>query len=496
MNAKVKSQVGGLRTGNWKVGISSQGMTLWRKNEERVQIATGTPARYLGGSKAIFKVPAGEVELNFNSFVSRDQQFARDMVDWISNPSSAPVPNLDDFKLNGWMALLVLLPFGIPFLTLGGAVPVLIAIGLFALNKVIAQSNVRSQILRSVACLATTLPFYALAGWLLFSAMEPGSSRSNKDRRYGQFAYKKTGKEVMISKYYPDGSTKVEIPRKIRGKLVTRIGGKAFKGSDKLRSITIPEGVTHIDKHAFGDCSNLKYVNFPKGLLEIGIQGFQGCDSLEEVTLPDSLHTIGSFAFDRCHGLRMVRNLGRVPEVSRSCFKGCKSLTEVVIPESVTKIGESAFEACSALRTIRFPDGLKEVGPKAFYKSAVVEIDLPDSVRVIGGKSFHDCIALKKVRLSAGVTSVPDKAFSGCLALTHIELPQSLVKIGEEAFKECKSMTEIHLPAQLSVVGKYGFLDCSALKNVSGGEGLEVYEHGALQGCISLESFPVLDGPS
>lgn len=51
------------------------------------------------------------------------------------------------------------------------------------------------------------------------------------------------------------------IPEKHKGKKVTAIAENAFKDA-KLQSITIPDGITSIDKYAFSNCDNLTSVYY------------------------------------------------------------------------------------------------------------------------------------------------------------------------------------------------------------------------------------------
>ena len=51
--------------------------------------------------------------------------------------------------------------------------------------------------------------------------------------------------------------TSVEIPSEINGVKVTAIGKDAFSYCSHLKKLTIPEGITTIEDHAFGCCTAL-----------------------------------------------------------------------------------------------------------------------------------------------------------------------------------------------------------------------------------------------
>lgn len=55
--------------------------------------------------------------------------------------------------------------------------------------------------------------------------------------------------------------TSVEIPSEINGIKVTAIGKDAFSYCSHLKKLTIPEGITTIEDHAFGCCTALTNIH-------------------------------------------------------------------------------------------------------------------------------------------------------------------------------------------------------------------------------------------
>lgn len=80
---------------------------------------------------------------------------------------------------------------------------------------------------------------------------------------------------------------------------VTKIGEKAFKDCNNLRTILIPETVEYIDHQAFQGCENLKYLNIPFSVKFIGDSVFDGCKKLRRLYIPDSVK--------KCHLLRNIQ---------------------------------------------------------------------------------------------------------------------------------------------------------------------------------------------
>ncbi len=69
------------------------------------------------------------------------------------------------------------------------------------------------------------------------------------------------------------------------------ISAVCFGGLEKLRSITLPEGLVAIDDSAFMR-TGLTSVSLPKNLKYLGPNAFDRCDSLEEINIPDDLSVV------------------------------------------------------------------------------------------------------------------------------------------------------------------------------------------------------------
>ena len=106
------------------------------------------------------------------------------------------------------------------------------------------------------------------------------------------------------------------------------MGLDAFKNCVGLEAITIPRGVTTVERSAFEGCTSLKDVKMD-GVTSIGSSAFRDCNGLTEITIPNGVTSIGFSAFYRCFGL-----------------------TEVTIPDSVEEIGNYAFEGCDSEKAV------------------------------------------------------------------------------------------------------------------------------------------------
>lgn len=95
-----------------------------------------------------------------------------------------------------------------------------------------------------------------------------------------------------------------------------------FRSCEKLKEVTVPEGMTCLPDSIFMECTALEKVNIPSTLKVIGDSTFRGCRSLDinKVLTGSSITEIGAYAFENI----VWDNL--------------------TIPASVQKIGAHAFE--------------------------------------------------------------------------------------------------------------------------------------------------------
>ena len=210
----------------------------------------------------------------------------------------------------------------------------------------------------------------------------------------------RNGKASII--LYSGTKTDLAIPASLDGYAVNAIEAFVFSEPDQKRlvAITLPPSIERIGKFAFSECEELKNVNFPEGLKEIGDSAF--------------------------------RNVG---------------LESLVLPSSLERIGESAFTDCQKLKSVNFPEGLKEIRRGAFAYTGLESVALPSSLERIEPSAFARCDALKTVRAAEGLTSIGQYAFRGCYELKDIYIPASVTNIAADAFSGIKSPPfTIHSP--------------------------------------------------
>lgn len=142
--------------------------------------------------------------------------------------------------------------------------------------------------------------------------------------------------------------------------------------SDNYLNLDSLEHYEKIDYYAFRDSDTLTKVKLPEGALVVEESMFFGCDNLETVIIPDSVELIEHYA-----------------------FFGCKKLKNVVIGESskLKRVSDYAFAQCDSLEKIRFAN-LKEIGYAAFWECdslKVVELINKEALEHCESNAFQGC---------------------------------------------------------------------------------------------------------
>ena len=302
------------------------------------------------------------------------------------------------------------------------------------------------------------------------------------------------------------------------GMNVTEIENQAFEGCNKLVNIKLPENLTEIrpsafscckslteitipksltDCNSYGDgifygCSNLKTINFEKGITRIPAFLFHGTDGLEEIDIPETVTTIGGDAFENCKNLTTVTGMKNVTKIGDNAFYNCSNLKEITIPDTVESMGTSIFYGCTSLKSVVLPNKRVNITGSTFYNCSSLEsITLPDTVEYIRNNAFYGCSSLKKIVWSKSIKEIENNAFKGCSSLTEIIIPDGVTSIGSNAFQNCTSLASVRIPNSVTSLGTYIFDGCSSLTDVTLGKGLTSIPSYMFSNCESLKNIKI-----
>ncbi len=324
-----------------------------------------------------------------------------------------------------------------------------------------------------------------------------------------------------------EGLTSVTIPNSVKS-----IGANAFEGCKNMTSVTIPSSVTTIGQSAFYGCSGLTLFTIPQGVTDIYSGTFVNCTGLKSVTIHKSVTSIYSEAFKGCNNIETLTyntdaigtcfsgktklktvNIGSsVTSIAQNAFSGCTGLTSITIPENVTTIGDHAFDGCTGLTSLTIPEGVTTIGSLAFRGcSGLKSVTIPESVTSIGYWAFEECTgietltyntnaivsrfssikSLKTVNIGNSVTSISNGAFQYCTGLSSLTIPNSVESIGSSAFRKCTGLESVAIPNSVELIGGDAFEDCSGLKLIIVSDSLKKIEYSAFENCSALTSIVI-----
>lgn len=192
---------------------------------------------------------------------------------------------------------------------------------------------------------------------------------------------------------------------------VTLNGSGQFALNRKLRSISLPEGITVIPDDFAEECMNLTNINIPSTVTTIGRRAFYLSPLSNVLRLPEGLTTIGDMAFYKASGLNEVTfpsTLALLGVSSCAEWTGVKALRccGAVPPESIMDVdgfgpfGKPDFSVNSGIFPnipVYVPTGsasLYRQAPGWEYFFNIIEVDDPSAGLV-------DIMDGEKVEISA-----------------------------------------------------------------------------------------------
>lgn len=296
---------------------------------------------------------------------------------------------------------------------------------------------------------------------------------------------------------------------------------RAFQYASRLRSIVLPERLKSVGERAFASCYALEEVLMPPCVTELGDQAFEGCDDLRYFSVPNGLESIGRQCFKGCGQLRRLDLPRGVRDIGSEAFDGC-GLTELYIPlycqiendnlgdmaqlqridvdrdnTTYSSVDHALYDHSGRVLLLfprarsgscQLPDGVEQIGDRAFYKSRLSAIELPATVTRLGQSAFAGCSQLTQLWLPDGVVELPARALEDCTSLRGVDLG-AISLMGESAFAGCSSLESITLDGRLSVIAPSAFENCRKLHTVALPASVKVIEAKAFHECNALRAI-------
>jgi hypothetical protein len=135
-----------------------------------ITIPIGTPVFHDGGNRIVVELPDRRLHLHVTKTWSYQDRLARDITAFIDGQRDAP---RDDgcYDLPWYLGAVSVLPFGIPIMTLGGALPMVAACGLTAACFWVVRNEELPQPLRLLLALGVVALGYLTTFALIFMSV-------------------------------------------------------------------------------------------------------------------------------------------------------------------------------------------------------------------------------------------------------------------------------------------------------------------------------------
>lgn len=184
------------------------------------------------------------------------------------------------------------------------------------------------------------------------------------------------------------------------GKKITSKDGKTlYTWVGASGDVTVPDGITTIEKGVFANNQNITSVKIPNFVEFVNEDVFSNCTNLETVVFPEKLKS----------GIYEERWNDETYEYEKFetitiNFNTCEKLKSVVFPKNITYVN---FSDCNCLESFVFPSTCQDA-------------------------SFKNCKNLKTVEIDEGrkILTLQYKCFEGCANLEVIKIPSSIEFIG------------------------------------------------------------------
>ncbi|HAM15080.1 MAG TPA: hypothetical protein DCP91_04340 [Eggerthellaceae bacterium] len=203
-----------------------------------------------------------------------------------------------------------------------------------------------------------------------------------------------------------------------------------------------------------------------------------GFAQLRDVEFPDSLAEIGPFAFSRT-GIECFAAPSSLRVIDEKAFYGCASLKGATLNDGLEIIGDSAFEG-SAIPALEIPASIKWLGKSMTKGTGVVHSGPGCTLTIAEGcedllldgagglyrkqeDGFHLVQLvdgeLERYSVLDGAVAIDEHAFAYHDNILIVRVAQSVRSIGRSAFRVCKNLQRVVLPDSIESIGEEAFFD-------------------------------------
>lgn len=285
------------------------------------------------------------------------------------------------------------------------------------------------------------------------------------------------------------------------------VGSHAFAYNKRIQKLVLPNSVKYVGDRAFSVMEKLQSVEY--NVPCSGQSAFYDCDMLERVKIGSNVETIGKNMFSYCKKLTKVefeeRNNSMPLSIDEDAFSSCENITEIILPEGVDSIGKEAFKNCYGLTSVKVPSTLKSIEKSSFSGCENLQKIIIEDVAAWCNNTFHESLSFEKhlymndeeikdLVIPNTVTSIADYAFWKCTGLNSVTITNNVTSIGDNAFANCDSLISATIGSGVSSIGDNAFYRCSSLTSIDIPNTVTSLGSSAFTYCRALASATIGDG--
>jgi len=278
---------------------------------------------------------------------------------------------------------------------------------------------------------------------------------------------------------------------------------------ESIKEVILPNNLTAIPERFFMDCQQLKSVNIPKSVIEIGDRAFTR-SGIESLFLPSSLSLVKSHAFYSCSNLKEIHFNSSV-KFEDSCFESV-SLKNVYCDTLENWCSMDFNMSGNETMNYSYIHGPLRSGTNLYINNKLVEGELiiPDMIKSLNDMTFYEIDTITKLVVPKTVTYIGAGAFVNNNKLTEIYyegsltdwlnmniknytlfgrwtnsniqrniyidgkpmpdnvvIPESITEIKNCVFSCFNNIKSVKLHDNITSIGDYAFYYCESLKTIN-----------------------------
>ncbi len=256
------------------------------------------------------------------------------------------------------------------------------------------------------------------------------------------------------------------------------IADYAFKDATNIKSLSIPVTTFITNSYyTFSGCNNIENITMTKGtdgaMKDLGMSSTSDTvtyyaytpwyicrEKLKSITLQEGIVRIGAYAFYSSVSITDFVIPDTVTYIGAYAFNGCKKLERLTMPVSARiENNVNVFNGTTIIKTVTLTKGTGVMcnystntnqTDATYYKytpwyitKMLKEIVFESGIESIGRYALYEC-PISTLTLKDGVKTIESYAFYSCNKLTTVRLPKSIEKIGVYAFGYCNGITAVY----------------------------------------------------